>query len=1705
MGQAAVKVSSVTRDMFLEDFKDNDLTISPDWSSGVLSDFLTDYFYPEGGVLKISHANVSTDTDHQITIDGIADFMDIPDLPVQATFNFLDNGSIDCRVAYTLIKSGQSSDYWQFRKSFPLMPRRPSTSSPFQGSGRRPFADEFAFREAKIVVCNTASFDEDYQKELCEGVNFLARANLFGSLSIIQHLLDEKAETTIFGKIIRPKLDTNFFKEALKAKQKRAHNELAFPWDYSDSLPGLHLQADIGHDVEVDNLKLGETRLKIYCPFDDWSLYDTIYKPQKAITGSLSIPTANIQMEAFGILTGDSNLTVYTRFEGLSINNLAHLTSSNSDINLESHLPDPVQSVIKKLKKIEVLDLAFTIKVKTASATSKPSLKLSYSTVKIGFRDLNWQIWDEHIVVDDLAFRFELIGGTSTSIRASFTANTHFNDLPITITGTKWGSQYILDISLDDKTTLPFKDFLKRHAPDLPAPGNLTIDNISIEICPGSYITVTGSLAGTPEAWELDIGPTKIEVKDLSFELNRMLTKTAPSSSRMQGFVTGTIEIDGMRIQVNYQLPNTITMNAYIPKIKLSKLQRQLTGAKSVGPSGFDFELTNIQLVAKAGKVGFQFKCLSTVPNLGMLALQAGKSQEGWGAAAGMYLEEPQLSKIEGLEFLSPLDDVIHLKDLTLVVSSIDDAQFQFPTNAEFSGQHALNSSGIRLPQAPTGVTRGLSAHGVWVLNGKDKVHRLLMDTFKLEEGLPVTLQISTLKGKAPSIHLFAEIAGSFENTPFDLQVGLRMQSGAKLEYYVIGTGAISVSKQKMLMNLGVSVTLSGFALSGSLQGTLDIHGLKISDLGFMGSVNWAGLPGFGFTGRINTKAFQSSIVMLLDSANMGMVLAGSISELTAYKVMTAIVGVKNMPKGLAGPLKKIEIRGAQEFNAPKSLSKALDQKDLKSIANTFNKSGGVSLPSSEQDTLLVINQKGKKWFLTNRRDNLKTFQIDLIKNKLRVVVAPQIYICTSYSRIGAVEFQPGFLLSACIRIIDFEAYASIDISPNRGIAIDAYINQPIVIANKNFFIFRNIQGNKGPYLSISTFNQPQHPVVEYRSPHLYMNGRLKVMGLQLECYAEINTSTLKIDANLSLKNTIKTPVIKGNIEYDIFVQAHVGNLKEFYAKFAVAFQVGVDLYLAGVRTLSFKTAIAGSIELGLTNGKPYAKLMAAFKICGENCKTSVKLQPGKDSLNHTGKFLAHEISHFFEDMYKDVEKFVEDVGKGILKGFEETEKLGKVLGDHFGQSAYDVAKAFDSLGHDIDGIAKTLDKQFSKSAQEIGEVLSDIGKPAQDIAKGLTSVGHDIETVGKALTDIGHAPADIAKALTHVNINPSQIAKTLSKLNIKPLDISDAISSLHISSNDVGKALKAVHINTHDIEKSVNGAISDVTEFFEDIGKTITGVFKKKKKRKRKPSPDEICKKLSKVTDNYSFIHLKITKVGHSSTSALCAIIKLKGPPATLLPFLHKTAGNDDNVFRLLRSNGWTDLKVVRTMKQERYSYQRIAVMLKVNGYGPQRINNLFTKARIPMKAYKAAQAHANATVFSKATLYTAHKRFVRAQDGGGKTLKGDAKQAKSHETFQIILVRPKKKGTDQLTHGCKVALMTQNHHYLRADKKGNLSATPTQIGSYEKFTLINHTAKDRPIKKGDIVSLKSVFKKHIVAEKKYKMGADRDKIGSWEKFIIK
>jgi len=85
--------------------------------------------------------------------------------------------------------------------------------------------------------------------------------------------------------------------------------------------------------------------------------------------------------------------------------------------------------------------------------------------------------------------------------------------------------------------------------------------------------------------------------------------------------------------------------------------------------------------------------------------------------------------------------------------------------------------------------------------------------------------------------------------------VGIKMATGRQPEFFMLGSSQFRIGSKSYAADIGASVVATGMSIDGTLKGTIDVHGMKLSNLSVMGSVNWAGVPGIGFDGK---KAYAS-------------------------------------------------------------------------------------------------------------------------------------------------------------------------------------------------------------------------------------------------------------------------------------------------------------------------------------------------------------------------------------------------------------------------------------------------------------------------------------------------------------------------------------------------------------------------------------------------------------------------------------------------------------------------------------------------------------------------------------------------------------------------------------------------------------------------------------------------------------------------------
>jgi hypothetical protein len=129
-----------------------------------------------------------------------------------------------------------------------------------------------------------------------------------------------------------------------------------------------------------------------------------------------------------------------------------------------------------------------------------------------------------------------------------------------------------------------------------------------------------------------------------------------------------------------------------------------------------------------------------------------------------------------------------------------------------------------------------------------------------------------------------------------------------------------------------------------------------------------------------------------------------------------------------------------------------------------------------------------------------------------------------------------------------------------------------------------------------------------------------------------------------------------------------------------------------------------------------------------------------------------------------------------------------------------------------------------------------------------------------------------------------------------------------------------------------------------------------------------------------------------------------------------------------------------------------------------------------------------------------SAHNKYLVAESNGNNSVNANRSGIGSWETFNMELLS----SGDCPVNGSNVAVNTQTGYYLRATSGGGLDSKASAIGSWEQFTLVNHSDSNGCLASGDSISLKSAHNKYVVAESNGDANANRSAIGSWEKFTV-
>ena len=1230
--------------------------------------------------LKINKADLVLDESNHTKVTGVCNFLNGKNLPVEASFVTDAAGNVVGRIMIEMIGDERKANSWNFSRSFKSLPTVTDYSTEItedlvldkKGAVEsKTFLDSLYLFKTYFVISTEQTDDKELGVPLTKGLNFYSSLLPKGALGVLEYALKEEP-LTVYGHINIP-VTGKSAPQLLPLDNIWKHPEIA----------GIHLHVPLNLNTKFGKTQLKDTEFRIYSPVSkQWLTKNSEFKPTQGYAATLSMPSANMEMDVWADTEWNLPEALFVaECEGFNISNLAALADIGGGKGLESKLPKQLKSLVKTLDKNELMRISFAVGL----YNNVPQLSLA--SITVGMPNINWHIWGDHFVLDDIAVRFEIDNPMAKlpnkpSFELDVMGTVEVEGVPISVFAAS-ANDFTFYAQLGEAQTIPLKKLVSKYAPGLPAPSDLTIDRMVATIAPGKFYGFSTVMASEPNPWTIPLGPSKLRVRDVNMSF------TVPNKGKTIGSVGGVLEFSkGVEFAVAYDLPGDVQIRGVFPKSSLSHLIGTLTNQKVAMPKGFDIEFEYAFVVIKKYQNNYLLSLATDVEGLGVMAFELRRNAGKWGFATGLQLDN-QPSSVPGLNALNKIEKAFGLKEFTLVVSSFDDPSFTFPSLTQFQTP-VLATKKVSLPAHTSGVVDGINIFAKWEIDKKDKFQKLLSNLFGLDSTLDVVIQ--TGENPTQRSRMYTQFDTTLNGHPFKVQLGAVMEMGS-VGLFMTGSMTVKIQKKPQLFDVTTLFVPNGAFISANLSGpnTIKFGSFQLSELALEIGVSLQGIPSLGIAASIDTKSFDSSVAIFFDSADPAKSLvAGSMSDLNLKEVVDELVGgraIKSMDKVLS----KVSVAGTHNFKLPGSLSKELDNRKVDSLSSKFWSEGGIRIPSSSQKLHLVVANKGKTWFLTDM-DNMRHYQLTKVGSRINVSMEAQFYCAPEDTYIGTKQFKSGFFLNGKINVLGFHAAATIQVNTRQGIAVDAKADK-IVIGNEQLFCLKAARGNGGAQVSIATFKQPKQKNKLFRNPHFYVNGKLEMLGLSESMFVTISEK----GAEFELKGNL-SPLAHFDLK-GLFANTH-------HLDVSGDVKVGIGtINLGALGKVKIHTDVEGYLDVGFDGKKITATCKASFEALGQRHRIArFHLNVKGQALKNIGKTLEKEMEKVLSTALKDVEKWAKAVDKGLVTGVKDTEHVMKTV-----FKASD--KEIHQIGKGLTGAAKDVGKGVETATKDVGKAAKSVGK----------------------------------------------------------------------------------------------------------------------------------------------------------------------------------------------------------------------------------------------------------------------------------------------------------------------------------------------------------------------------------------------------------
>ncbi|WP_300530450.1 hypothetical protein [Maricaulis sp.] len=798
-------------------------------------------------------------------------------------------------------------------------------------------------------------------------------------------------------------------------------------------------------------------------------------------------------------------------------------------------------------------------------------------------------------------------------------------------------------------------------------------------------------------------GTTALVIKSGTFNVANDSNKGNPGGS-----VTGAIEIFTIETDFNYTIPGEFAVTAHFPEfhINLAKVVADLADASWGAPDWFPeitFPKTDLYL-AHSTASNTDTVALRAAPDIGVIVLQVLKAGGKWGFAAAVDLDVEKIAAFAGLDVLSEMDDYFKVDDLLFAFASADmPGGFQFPPPTAFP---AAKSKAVALPSWSGPLKQGFYFFGGMTFNtAKQKNLTLVEDMFSLPSSMHFDLFV--MIGLNPSKEAKAQASvraanvkiGDIEFAELEGTLGLQMQAGVP-SFFVEGAltttihdnnGAQTISSQPTKsrdrdLTAALSFELSDNAayLAASMIGQVSFDAITLADLVMVIGIDFEGIPSLGMACQIDLSSYDttydSSIAFFFDSGNpQNSLFAGAVSDIHLGQVLQTIVGeitsgADEPPDWMVSLFNEVALEGTQHFTLPGSAQDALDKRDYTALSSAFNSAmseQGIdeTVSFAEATTMIVVGgQEGVpngQWFITNYPASgvIQHYELEAGGGQVKVAREAQLYYCMPPTggsiTLGppsyGITFNSGIYVDGVLKVFWLELETMIDVRPNQGLAADVELKKPInviSIPGTDMVVLgiRNPDNPKiGPQLNLSTF--PQGEV----GPHLFMEGELSFLGITQHTDIKISDKGFHVDFGTDVGT-------KGlGASYD--VKADLDSLTDFEFSIDAEFHINhpdFKFFNVDLGTIDLDIKFAAGLKFGYKNDVLFFEADGFhFDLFGHRFGLpKIKLAADTDNLKDIPGIIFDAVRQAIWDFVSDPARWLEWVGKGIIQGVKDVEKV---------------------------------------------------------------------------------------------------------------------------------------------------------------------------------------------------------------------------------------------------------------------------------------------------------------------------------------------------------------------------------------------------------------------------------------------------------------